>query len=693
MTSRAGRRDIRDTDIYREIEAHFKRAIEPALGKVSGAADPELSPDGTTIAFTGSVWERFEGRPVSRVCLAARGADGVERITAGPHSDRLPRWSPDGSQLAFLSDRAKEGRFQLFLLPSRRLGEAIACPEVDGSVEYLQWSPSGAHILLGIAGLGADLAGGQGSGTTAGREEDLPGWVPKVEGEPTADDWRWLAVYDLASNTVRRVSRDGLNVWEASWAGDSSVVAVVSEAPGEGSWYTAPLAFIDVATSAEQVLYRSAVQLGVPVASRSGSTIAVIEAVCSDRQVVAGDVLLLDPTGREVRRVDTEGVDVTHLAFTPEQQLFYTGQRGLETVFGFIDLASATSAESWATHESCGGRYPFGSPGPGQSFAIVHESYSRHPELALVRNGTPETFASLRHPGADYIGSVAGALEEVSWMAPDGLEIQGLLIRPNDAPVPGPLVLMVHGGPIWAFRNRWQGGYPSIPLLVSRGYAVLLPNPRGSAGRGQEFAGMVVGDMGGADTHDYLAGVDAMVERGFADPARLGVTGGSYGGFMSAWLITQTDRFAAAMPQAPVTDWGSSHLTSNIPEFDRMFLAADPYEAGGNFHVRSPVTFAANAVTPTLQTTGELDECTPPTQALEFHRALLEHGVESVVVTYPGEGHGVRRLPALVDQHARMIDWFDSHMPARAAVSLDGRAAPPLTVRAERSDPDLVMRH
>ncbi|MSZ75795.1 MAG: prolyl oligopeptidase family serine peptidase, partial [Actinobacteria bacterium] len=267
-----------------------------------------------------------------------------------------------------------------------------------------------------------------------------------------------------------------------------------------------------------------------------------------------------------------------------------------------------------------------------------------------------------RHAGTDQLLARHGVAEAVSWEAPDGTTIQGFLCRPT-TPGPHPLVVNIHGGPVWAFRGTWQLFYPWVPLLVSQGYAVLNPNPRGSAGRGQEFAAQVVGDMGGADTDDFLSGIDALVELGIADPDRIGLTGASYGGFMSSWLVTRDQRFAAAVPTAPVTDWYSQHFTSNIPFFDRLFLAGDPAEPGDRFHERSPVMHAAGVTTPCLNVTGALDRCTPPGQAREFHTALIEHGVESVLVTYPEEGHGVRAFPALIDYCARMLEWFERHMP------------------------------
>ena len=252
-------------------------------------------------------------------------------------------------------------------------------------------------------------------------------------------------------------------------------------------------------------------------------------------------------------------------------------------------------------------------------------------------------------------------MAEVTWAAPDGLEIQGFLVTPHGSG-PHPLIVDVHGGPVSSCRNRWMG---QARLLAGRGYAILFPNPRGSTGRGQAFARMVYGDPGGAETGDTLSGIDALVERGIADPERIGVTGGSHGGFMTAWLITQSDRFAAAVAISPVTDWYSQHHTSNIGRFDRLFLQDDPHSPGGKYFERSPVMFAGKVRTPTLQTAGSVDRCTPPTQAQEFHQALLEHGVESVLVTYPQEGHGVGQFPAIIDQTTRIVDWFERHMPAR----------------------------
>jgi dipeptidyl aminopeptidase/acylaminoacyl peptidase len=164
--------------------------------------------------------------------------------------------------------------------------------------------------------------------------------------------------------------------------------------------------------------------------------------------------------------------------------------------------------------------------------------------------------------------------------------------------------------------------------------------------------------MGGEDTFDYLTGIYALVEAGVADEKRIGVTGISYGGFMSAWLITQDTRFAAAAPISCVSDWFSMYFTSQIPDFIPSFLAADPASPHGRMFDRSPAMFAHNVRTPTLQLTGALDQNTPPTQALEFHRALLAQGIPTVLATYPTAGHGIRGFPEVIDATTRYAGWM-----------------------------------
>ena len=652
--------DIRETPLYQEVEAFYRRALEPGFGGLQNLDQPEPSPDGERIAFVGYTLADLEGHPLGRICLAGSDGSAWRRITNGPNDDTEPRWSPDGRTLTFRSDRAAKGRFQLYALRADRLGEAEPLVTVPGVVEHHRWSADGRRILLVVAGEAAEQADALGSGTLA-QAADRPAWLPEVESVDAEDDWRSLWLIDLEAGEARRISRDGLNVWEATWLGDDRAAAVVSEAPGEGAWYSSPLAVIDLATGTERILRTSEVQLGYAEGSPDGATIAVIEAVCSDRYLVAGDLLLVDATTGETRTVDGLPGDALWHRWTGHG-LLASSLDGLVSVVSDVDAAAAMAKERWRSAAGGTSWAVTGVPLGDDGFVTTRSASRVPPELVAVRDGEEPVVVSVRHAGHEALLPHLGTVEALRWTAPDGLEIEGILrTPPGDGPFP--LLLDVHGGPIWAETDQWPGvfGY----LLLSRGYATLEPNPRGSIGRGQAFAGAVVGDMGGADALDDLAGVDLLVERGTVDPSRVGVIGGSYGGFMAAWLPAIDDRFRVAVSISPVTDWYSEHFNSSLIDWVGTFLDGDaPEVPGGQHHTRSPVFAGERLRTPTLLTAGGKDRATPPGQAVEMYRALRTRGVPAELAVYPGEGHGVRTYPALLDFATRCVEWIERFMPA-----------------------------
>ena len=645
--------DVRDTPLYREISDLLRSLNEP-FGTIAAATDLSASPDGTRVAFTGLRRDALDVDPVTRVCVVDLASGEVDEVTSGPNDDRAPAWSPDGATIAFLSDRAHRGRFGLYLLRRDRLGEAFAAPEVGGSIEWLHWSPDSRGLLLGVACAGAEKSGVEGSGRIADGAE-RPDWLPRVTTGETGNLWRRAYRYDVASRTIAPLSREGLNVWEAAWCGNDAVVAVVSESPGEDAWYDAPLALLDVATGQERVLHkpRDGRSLGWPTATADGTRVAFVEAVASDRWIVAGDLFTLDVGSGEATRVGTRGVDVSDARFRADGSLTYAGARGLDTVLG-----DDRDGDLWVG-EPAVAMQPRFAPLPDGNAVMELSAWDTPAQLAVVGRGGMRTVHAFV-AGRDVASP--GTERRVEWQARDGLTIQGLLYEPNDAPKPYATVLYVHGGPVGREHTRAPQRQRFVTLLLSRGYAVLVPNVRGSAGRGAEYAAKVVGDMGGDETTDHLSGLDLLVAEGTADATRLGVMGGSHGGFMTAWLVTQTDRFAAAVAISPVTDWRSQHYTSNIAHFDTVFVGPLKDEVRDE---RSPLLQVHNVRTPTFLTAGDVDRCTPPGQALEFHQALLEHGVPTACAIYPGEGHGVRRYPAVIDWMTRIVGWFEEWMPAR----------------------------
>jgi len=632
----------------------------PEFGRVSEVVEVSASPASSVIAFTGKVLTGLDTAPTYRLCLVDAAGGTPDEIDTGPNDALHPKWSPDGAQLAFLSDRSQKGRQQLFLLSADRLAEPISTPEIEGTIEYIAWSPDGGSILMGVAESGADLSSTVGSGKTAIGQDERPSWAPSIRQSLQPEGWRRAWAYDLATRRSRSVSSVELNVWEAAWCGPHQLAAIVSDGPSEDTWYTARLGVLDVGTGQERVLMRSEVQLGLPSASPNGRHMAVVEAVCSDRLLVAGDVFSVDPSTGVVERVDTAGVDVTFLQWRDDDHLLFAGIRGLQTCVGEREMSSGKVSEIWVTDETCGAIYPEIASTDPTGFALLFHSQARPPEVAVVRDGQVRTVFSIdAQLGGSAQREPAGA-RALRWKAPDGLEIEGLLTLPEGSG-PHPVVVVVHGGPVWAHLNRWEGIGLST-LLVERGCAVFSPNPRGSSGRGQGFAAMVYGDPGGADAEDIMAGIDMLVESGIADPDRIGVGGLSYGGFMSCWLVTQSDRFAAAVAESPGTDWLSGHFTSNIATWVRRILADEPDRLEGRYFTRNCVLAAPRARTPVLLIAGSEDACAPPGQAIEFFQALEENGVEAQLALYPEEGHGVQQMPAKIDYLSRSVEWFSRHL-------------------------------
>jgi dipeptidyl aminopeptidase/acylaminoacyl peptidase len=655
--------DIRQTPLFLEAQELHTLFRQPGSGQISDASEVNLAPDGADAVFSATIIDRLEGSPPTRVCSVNMATGDIRVLTFGPHSDRLPKYSPDGRSVAFLSDRDRVGDFQLYLLDPVR-GAAKQVPPVDGWVEYFHWSPDGKRILLGVAGHGADISGGQGAEASKQRGDVLPSWTPSVATGDESYRWRRAWIYDLATDRAHEVDVPEINVWEAVWCGNASIAAVVSPEPGEDTWYTARLHIVDLENGGSRELYVPQDQLGWPATSPSGRHLAVVEAVCSDRLIVAGDLCLIDVESGKVRRVDTHGVDVTYTEWRLEGTLLIAGHRGFETVLGIVDLASGSFGEAWASAEiTTGGRYvTVSGPTDQGGCALIGEGYHRAPEIAVIRDGKYRTVRSFDLGYAEYAKFIEPA-GQVLWKAPDELDIQGWLLRPSGTP-PHPLVVCIHGGPVFQWRPTWlaRSNMPVL-MLLQRGYAVFFPNPRGSSGRGQGFARRVKGDMNGADSHDILSGIDHLVACGIADPKRIGVTGGSYGGNMAAWLITQDSRFVAAVPVSPHTNQVTQRLLSNIPRFVDLFLGDEYTNLGGKYFQCSPVMHAHKVRTPTLIISGALDRCTPPEEAVQFHNALLENGVRSVLVIYPEEGHGARgKLPAAIDHAARLVSWFDEHM-------------------------------
>ncbi len=644
-----------------------------ALQTLRRPAEAVISPDGRWIAcsvLAAPCTDPPRGQQAG-LWLVAPGAD-PRPLTRGPWLDSLPRWSPDGQRLAFGSDRDHPGLLSAYLLDGD-LGEARPVGTIRGSCEEIAWSADGQRLLILAADPGSDRAGA----LTATRIEDREAAPSDPKVTRPGQAWRRLFLVDVAADnttgdtttgdTTTEVGPPGENVWEFDWDGESTVVAVVSAGPSESSWYDAALVSIDLRTRAVTGRYQPRLQLSGPRLSPDGSKVAFIDGVASDRATwPGGQAKVAELTGGELAARDLgSGMEVSWLCWRDDSTLLYHAWAGLRSSCGTLSL-DGTAHTLCANPETVGGRgtAPISADAARGRLAAVRESTNEPPEVALLDLAEPDR-------GWQPVTAFNAALRELElprwverrWTSADGTSVEGLVALPPGRDAAGlPLVVIVHGGPVSAWTHAFTNfGHPL--LWTAAGYAVLMPNPRGSRGWGPEFAEAILGDMGGGELTDILSGVDALVAEGLADTNRVGVFGASHGGFMSAWAITQTNRFAAALPMACVSDWLSFHHTTNIGRFDELFVGADPYDASGAYYVRSPIMHVRNVRTPTLIVHGALDLCTPIGQAEELYRGIADTGQAEVeLVVYPREGHGISERAHQLDFWERARGFFDKHL-------------------------------
>jgi dipeptidyl aminopeptidase/acylaminoacyl peptidase len=649
------RRETSFEDVEAWVRAHLSRCRAPGDRAVEDIAQVAPHPSGRLAACSLLVREE-PMTPAHRAVAVVDATGGRVTVLDLPYAEcGWPAWSPDGSRLVLIG--ATDGGAAAVVLegPPHELRVA-ATSALPGFVELALWSPDGSRLALQVAMPGAEISDVHGSGTLGGG--DAESWRPRVL--PADGSGRRLAhVWDPGGDAARVVSE--LTVWELAWAGDGALLAITSEGSDEDAWYGAVLTRLPLEDSEPHTLHVPDDQVSVPRGAPSGGRWSVLSGLQSDRGLPAGELVMGDLSG-PTRTLDTAQVHVTDHRWLDDATLLVAGLRGLETVVATVDVETGSVAELWSGTATSGEYFPEVAGVAGSDPWLVLESRHEPPALGVLEPGGFRPVLAAGGPGTAYQAARAGTARQLTWQSSDGQAVQGLLTLPDDGDDPPPLVLQVHGGPTHAVRETWSGRDPQTSCLVARGYAVLQPNPRGSSGRGPAFAEAVRGDMGGLDVDDLISGVQHAVELGVADAARLGITGISYGGFMSTWVPTRTDVFAAAVARSPCTDWLLQHLTSNIAEFDRRFLRGDPFDPASQYAERSPLRHADLIRTPMLLIAGLNDLATPPSQAQVLHTALRERGVDTQLVLYPEEGHGVRQPLTLVDQCARMIAWFDRHL-------------------------------
>jgi len=645
-------------------DSDLKLALEAAVSTV-GVGDLQLSPDGRRVVYSCGTTTVNRCEPPTR-SLWLVGCDGgpSRRLTDSGAADAQPRWSPDGTQIAFLSDRRKRGVSEVYLLDLDRGGEATRL--TDGvSALSLAWSPDGTQIVHAAV-----------PSPDAGVDEEPPD--PLVVDADVRLTALWLvgtgrgAAGDGAPPS-RRLTPEGLHIVAETalgtpfaWSPDGRcMVATAARSPKLHDAALAELVVVGLDGTVRSLAVCET-YAAVPRFSPDGSTIAFN---ASEGGIPALYSLhLLDLSGGEPRPL-LPGHDASFFGFEwlPDgRRLIVLAQERQEQRLAVVDVESGVISDAIRSSRPC----VFGAPGgfslsrDGTRIAFTRGDDNSLDDVYVADLGSDARRLTELNPAVarnDF-----GEVRELSWTSFDGKEIQGLLRLPVGY-VEGercPLLLLIHGGPAAAWLHALyappvSGGW--APVLAQRGYAVLSPNPRGSTGRGTAFLRGIVGCYGEPDWQDVMAGVDAAIELGVADPEQLVVGGWSGGGYLTNWTIARTDRFKAAVSGAGISNWVSCQGTSDCRStFDRYFGRTDEHP---DVHwQQSPIREIQNVTTPTLILFGEHDTRVPPGQGYELYEGLKARGVETQLVIYPREGHVITEREHQLDLLERIVDWFDTHL-------------------------------
>jgi dipeptidyl aminopeptidase/acylaminoacyl peptidase len=628
--------------------------VTEQLGKTVLYDDIALSPDGMHVAWVQSTAAATTSKGTYIVGTSENVPAAMVNIgTTGERIDSSPSWSPDSKTLAVLSTAGGKDQPQLWTVnvdgsnPQKHT-------HLKGYVARPRWSHDGRQIAF----LYIEDAGGGGPLMAA------PAATGVID---TAFHNQRIAVLDITTDTLRQVSPADLHIYDYDWSpDDQTFVTTAAPGPGDNNWWIAQIYTIDIAKGNAASVYKPSLQVALPRWSPDGRSIAFIEGLMSDEGFHGGDLFTMSAKGRDVLNRTRGHKGSVSSFFWVRDRILLTETVGGGSAISELTLTNNSVRPIWKGAEGIHafGNFPNFAVSPDGKFAAAARSDFEHPPEIWA--GPIGNWRQLTTNNAAQ-SPAWGKAQNLEWTN-EGLNIQGWLLPPKQVE-PGkryPMIVLIHGGPSNAETQEWPGSFgmsrAAVAVLASRGYYVLMPNPRGSYGQGEDFTRANVKDFGGGDLRDILAGVDAAIEHYPIDSERVGVTGWSYGGYMTMWTVTQTKRFRAAVAGAGIANWQSYYGQNLIDQWMIPFFGSSVYDDPAVYEKSSPIHHIKNVKTPTLIVVGERDAECPAPQSYEFWHALRTLGVPTQLIVYPGEGHLFIKPENQVDRQDRTVAWFDKYL-------------------------------
>jgi dipeptidyl aminopeptidase/acylaminoacyl peptidase len=610
-----------------------------------------ISPDGERLAW---VQGTAGAQPAALHIARRRGGEDIEITPPGAarsREDKTPAWSPDSKRVVFFSNTGEHENPDLWIVDAashavRRLAS------LKGFAERPHWSPDGTRVAFlyveGAAGGGPLVAAGPQTGVI-----------------DNAFHNQRIGVVDVATGQLRMGSPADRHVYDFDWSPESrSFTATAAPGPGDNNWWIAGLYVIEAATGSGREIYKPKLQIAVPRWSPDGRRIAFIEGLMSDEGFHGGDLYTIAAGGgAPTNHMPGRKTSASSIAWQTPDALLFSEYTGGSVNLSTLNLNTGSIEPRWHGDEEAraAGNFPNMSvAADGKTIGVVRSNFDTPAEVWAGPLG--EWKEITRNNASIHVDWGKAATIEFET---EGRKVQAWLLPPaNPKPGKQPMVVQVHGGPSSVVVPRWPE-YSAAAMLAAAGYYVLMPNPRGSYGQGESFTQANVKDFGYGDLRDILAAVDAAIARYPIDPQRTGITGWSYGGYMTMFAVTQTTRFQAAVAGAGIANWASYYGENLIDQWMIPFFGASVYDDPVVYARSSPINYIKRVKTPTLVVVGEQDAECPAPQSFEFWHALKTLGVSTELVVYPGEGHMFVKPENKRDEAARVLAWFDKYLRAR----------------------------
>jgi dipeptidyl aminopeptidase/acylaminoacyl peptidase len=636
------------------LTAQTMQQLTEQLGKTVLYSDVALSPDGTHVAWVQSTAAATSTQTYVSGTSGNARAVMVKIPTTGERTDFDPVWSPDSKTLAVFSSAGEKEQRQLWMVNANGFN-----PKKITNLNGYAARPRCSHDGKQIAFLYIQGAGGGGPLMAA----------PTTTGViDTAIHNQRIAVLNVDTGALRQVSPENLHIYDYDWSpDDKTFVATAAPGPGDNNWWIAQIYTIDIAKGTAKSIYKPSLQVAVPRWSPGGKSMAFIEGLMSDEGFHGGDLFTITADGRDVvNRTQRRKTSVNSFFWQAPDRILLVEYVGGGSAMSELSLSNNSAQTIWKGPEGIHafGNFPdFSASSDGKVAAAELSRYNSPPEVFA---GPLGEWRQLTNNNAGLHANW-GKAESIEWTN-EGSNIQGWVVPPVkvESGQKYPMVVLIHGGPSSVTTSEWPASFGMsraiIAALSARGYYILLPNPRGSYGQGEEFTRANVKDFGGGDLRDDLAGVDAAIKKYPIDPNRLGVTGWSYGGFMTMWTVTQTNRFHAAVVGAGIANWQSYYGQNLIDQWMIPFFGASVYDDPAVYEKSSPIHFIKKVKTPTLVIVGERDAECPASQSYEFWHALKTLGVPTKLIIFPGEGHLFIEPKNQADRLEQTVAWFDKYL-------------------------------